>query len=71
MKLSIEKVISLGFALALLILAFIGIVSYRTTAEFISVVEIRQHSQVLEKLEEIFSLRMTREGSVVTFITFF
>jgi methyl-accepting chemotaxis protein len=61
MKWSIGTKIGAGYALALIILVILGVVSYRTTTGLIDAAQMRAHSyQVLENLERVLS---TLEGA--------
>ncbi|MGZ8928589.1 MAG: CHASE3 domain-containing protein, partial [Methylobacter sp.] len=52
MNWSVGKKIGAGYALALLILIILGVVSYRNTSEFIEAAKLRSHTyQILENLE--------------------
>jgi methyl-accepting chemotaxis protein len=56
MKWSVGTKIGAGYALALIILVILGVVSYRTTTGLIDAAQMRAHSyQVLENLERVLS----------------
>jgi len=71
MKWSLERTITVGFGVALLILSAIGLVSYQSIAQYTEVAALRKHTfQVLGVLEETLSLLKDAEtdqrGYVIT-----
>ncbi len=71
MKWSVGTKIGGGYALALLMLVILGVISYRNTTGFIETTELRAHSyQVLESLERVLSTMKDTEtgqrGYVIT-----